>query len=54
MRTRGVGDLTEVKLLVIERSGDISLIKADEPVTPGALTGLRDRESVRSELDRAG
>lgn len=54
LRTRSVGDLTEVKLLVIERSGDISLIRNDEPLTEAALTGLRDLDSVRADLDRAG
>lgn len=54
LRTRGVGDLTEVQLLVIERSGDISLVKSDEAITPAAITGLRDPESVRAELELSG
>ncbi len=54
LRTRGVGDLAEVRLLVIERSGDISLIRSDETISPAAITGIRDPDSVRAGLELSG
>ncbi len=54
LRTRGVGDLTQVQLMVIERSGDISLIETGHAVTDRALVGVQDAEAVRAELEISG
>lgn len=54
LRGVGVRSLSEVVLVVVERSGKWSVLRAGDPVHPAALTGVRDATTVRERLASAG
>ena len=54
LRTAGVTSPAEAALVVLEPHGQFSVLRQGTPIDEVALTGVRDAESVRERLSRAG
>lgn len=54
LRAQGVRSPAEVALVVLEQSGRFSVLRADQPVHPAALSGVRREQEVLARLADAG
>lgn len=54
LRLAGVSHLSQVALVVLEPSGQISVLRAGSPIHPRALVGVRGAHTVQEQLREAG
>ena len=50
LRSAGVRDPAEVALVVLEATGQLSVIRAGDPIHPAMLTGVRHADAVRERV----
>lgn len=52
LRMEGLRSLDQVRLMVLERSGSISIISGDDPIPPATLAGISCDDQTRQRLQQ--